>query len=138
MSTQNVSTRSCFLYRQFNSRDELLYVGISVNPFSRLDNHKRSSWFEEIAKVTIEKFPNRILAIKAESMAIDSEKPMYNQMNGTRIKKRLAPKPPPNLPAAYKKPTPEQSKELKLKFLEFMNALRPFRDPNRVMVVRRD
>jgi predicted GIY-YIG superfamily endonuclease len=57
----------------------LLYVGISINPFKRLDEHKHSSeWFNFVKNVTIQSFDNREEALSAETIAIVKEKPAYN------------------------------------------------------------
>lgn len=46
------------LYRHFNAAGDLLYVGISKNAVARMGGHKKeSSWYYEIATVTIESYP---------------------------------------------------------------------------------
>ena len=67
-----------YLYRHFDGKGNLLYVGISVNAFVRLSQHKGSGWFNSIANVTLEAFPSRDAAIKAEQAAILKEKPQHN------------------------------------------------------------
>jgi len=68
-----------YLYRHFDGDGNLLYVGISINPFKRLDEHKHSSqWFDFVKNVTIEFFDNREEALRAETTAIAKEKPIYN------------------------------------------------------------
>lgn len=68
------------LYRFFNSKDELLYVGITNNPFNRFSGHsKDKTWFHEIAYSTFEHYPNRLAVDKAETKAIKTEKPKYNK-----------------------------------------------------------
>jgi excinuclease UvrABC nuclease subunit len=67
------------LYRHFDKNGDLLYVGISLNVFMRLYQHKDSShWFSEISTVTIEYFETRQDALIAEELAIKKEKPMHN------------------------------------------------------------
>lgn len=67
------------LYRHFNRTGELLYVGISLNALSRLDQHvKGSHWSRDIASVTIEWLDSTADALKAEQQAIDNEKPLHN------------------------------------------------------------
>lgn len=68
------------LYRFFNAQHELLYVGITNNPFNRFSGHsKDKDWFKEIAYSTFEHYPNRLAVDKAETRAIKSEKPKYNK-----------------------------------------------------------
>lgn len=67
------------LYRHFDAQDNLLYVGISLSTVSRLSQHKdHSHWFKEISKVTIQRFPTREEALKAEVQAVFSENPKCN------------------------------------------------------------
>src|SRR5690606_6831850 len=67
------------LYRHFDAEGRLLYVGISLNAFSRLMQHRRDSvWFRQIASVTIEWFPTRGKAVDAEVQAIRNERPLHN------------------------------------------------------------
>jgi len=67
------------LYRQFNSENVLLYVGITCNTRDRLKNHeKHSNWWLEVNQVTIEHFADRQSVLVAERIAIETEKPKYN------------------------------------------------------------
>lgn len=67
------------LYRHFNEKGDLLYVGISINALSRLYSHKRNShWYGEISSLTIQHFANEKAAQEAEIVAIKSEGPMWN------------------------------------------------------------
>ncbi len=62
------------LYRHFNKDGVLLYVGVSFNALCRLRQHAEvSSWFDEISRVEIEKFPSRETALKGEREAIKRE-----------------------------------------------------------------
>lgn len=72
-------TKQNYLYRHFDSEGNLLYVGISINPFKRLNEHKQaSSWFDKVKNLTIERFESRDQALIAETDAILNEKPIYN------------------------------------------------------------
>jgi excinuclease UvrABC nuclease subunit len=67
------------LYRHFNKNGDLLYVGISNNALSRLSQHKNNaSWFDNISRIEMESHPNREAALKAEKVAIRTEKPFFN------------------------------------------------------------
>jgi len=67
------------LYRHYDARKRLLYVGISLSAVSRLSQHKDKTWFTEIARVTVENFPSREMALSAEAAAIKAERPLYNK-----------------------------------------------------------
>ena len=67
------------LYRHFDKKGVLLYVGVSVNALIRLNQHKHtSSWFADIASVTIENHLSREAVLIAEKKAVVEEKPLYN------------------------------------------------------------
>ena len=67
------------LYRHYDAEGALLYVGISRNPFARLDQHMSTSpWASEIASVALEWFDDRTAALNAERAAISKEIPLYN------------------------------------------------------------
>jgi len=67
------------LYRHYDEDGNLLYVGISANPFNRLVQHKYGSkWFNDVVSIQIERHPSKFLALQAERIAIDRENPKYN------------------------------------------------------------
>jgi GIY-YIG catalytic domain len=66
------------LYRHYDATGRLLYVGISFCFANRMKEHFFSHWYDEIARVDIERFPTREAACEAERKAIRSEKPLYN------------------------------------------------------------
>jgi hypothetical protein len=82
-------TQPC-VYRHFNAAGDLLYVGVS-NGFTRRQRvHARSAhWFPEISRIEIERFPTYEAACEAESRAIRSESPLYN--NGKNAPVELPP-----------------------------------------------
>ncbi|MGW2050794.1 GIY-YIG nuclease family protein [Streptomyces sp. NPDC001858] len=69
------------LYRAFSESDELLYVGISSEPYDRFRTHHREKdwWEEDVAKLTLEWFPDRPRAEKAEYEALHAELPLRNE-----------------------------------------------------------
>jgi hypothetical protein len=78
-STHSHSRPTFSLYRHFDNAGRLLYVGISLNAFHRLAQHKQHShWFSRVAHVEIERFPTRMAALLAERAAIRDEKPLHN------------------------------------------------------------
>lgn len=67
------------LYRHFDHEGHLLYVGIALNAFARLKQHRIGSyWYHAVATVTIQNFSTRADAARAETHAIKTEKPLYN------------------------------------------------------------
>lgn len=67
------------LYRHFDGADCLLYVGISRDPFRRAGAHAHGSrWADQIARVTMEQFETRAVALTAERLAIINEGPKFN------------------------------------------------------------
>lgn len=67
------------LYRHFDVRDRLLYVGISKNTVARLAQHQhRSHWVNDIARIDIEYFLSHQQLIEAERLAIAREHPLFN------------------------------------------------------------
>ena len=67
------------LYRHFNQKGVLLYVGISLSTVARLTQHRTAShWYNDIASVTVEKFESRAAALRAERCAIAKENPVHN------------------------------------------------------------
>lgn len=67
------------LYRHFADNGDLLYVGISLSWPARTKQHSVGShWFNQVAKVEIEHFPDRNAALEAERAAIKAEHPKHN------------------------------------------------------------
>lgn len=72
------------LYRLFAEGGTLLYVGITVEPKTRLWNHaNEKSWWGEVARQEIEWFADRPSAEAAEFAAIVTEEPRYNVEHST-------------------------------------------------------
>ena len=67
------------LYRHFDAQGVLLYVGISYGFLARLSQHrKKAPWYDQITSVTVEKCTSREDALARETLAIATEKPLYN------------------------------------------------------------
>jgi hypothetical protein len=74
------------LYRHFDKDGHLLYVGVSLHTVIRLRGHRAvSGWFDDIARIEIERFSSRREALKAERRAIKKEKPPHNRIGLVRI-----------------------------------------------------
>lgn len=69
------------LYRYFDDKNQLLYVGITGDNTKRQSQHRRNAfWFGKIASATFEHFESRQDALAAEAAAIESELPKHNLM----------------------------------------------------------
>ena len=68
------------VYRHFDSRGKLLYVGMAEDLCVRTRCHSYSShWFRRVRNVTAVYFPTREEAASAEKYAIGSERPEFNK-----------------------------------------------------------
>jgi len=67
------------LYRFFDAKGGLLYVGISLSALTRWQNHRGDkTWWADVAETKVEHFPDRGSALIAESRAIAAENPRFN------------------------------------------------------------
>lgn len=70
------------LYRFFNTKGELLYVGITNDPENRFRGHRADKpWWCQMATMKVENFKSRDELALAELQAIQSERPKYNKAN---------------------------------------------------------
>lgn len=68
------------LYRAFDERRRLLYVGISDGPLLRFNAHTgAAAWAQYAEVITLERFANRAIAAAAELAAIRDEDPVFNK-----------------------------------------------------------
>ena len=82
---ENSNGRVFHLYRHFDDKGELLYVGVSLSALNRLMGHQQNShWFWDIAKVEVSKFETRQASLDAETTAIKNEKPLHNIIHNMR------------------------------------------------------
>lgn len=79
--------KETYLYRHFDKDNQLLYVGISIDPKRRYLQHcENKDWTGDIQNITIEAFQNRELALRAEKEAIIKEKPIYNIQHNRTVR----------------------------------------------------
>lgn len=72
------------LYRMFGADGVLLYVGISLSPYSRWKNHAgEKDWIEQVATMTVEWHDTREDALYFERCAIVDEGPLHNIQHST-------------------------------------------------------
>jgi len=83
------------LYRFYDHTDVLLYVGISADLPSRMQNHRRKKpWWALVHHIGIEHFDTRKEAMAAEKAAIQTEEPLYNDAHNANMWPE--PSPPPH------------------------------------------
>lgn len=67
------------VYRVYDGEQRLIYVGATRFLGSRLDAHRRTTWWAyQVAKVTAKVYPSISAARAAERAAIASENPRWN------------------------------------------------------------
>lgn len=67
------------LYRCFNRRKSLLYVGMTNNPETRFKHHCANKvWWKYVDHITLQEFSNRSELARAEANAIKQEFPRFN------------------------------------------------------------
>lgn len=67
------------LYRCFNRRKSLLYVGITNHPEQRIKHHQvHKTWWKYVETITLEQFSSRAELVSAEAEAIRTENPCFN------------------------------------------------------------
>lgn len=82
--SSDMSERLHALYRFFDASGDLLYIGITLNPAGRWKQHREEKpWWEEVADITIETYPDRPSVLEAERSAIIAEHPRYNKTHNT-------------------------------------------------------
>ena len=80
----NKKARPSVVYRYFNDRDELLYVGKTIDMEARERGHMKRTWWPDVARRTIEEYPTERAALDAEDIAIKTENPLYNRAGVVR------------------------------------------------------
>lgn len=86
--TYDLSGKSA-LYRYFDRRGTLLYVGIAKDPDKRDGEHRHTAeWYEYATRRTLEWRPDRRSALDAETAAIRAEEPIFNRLGRTPLDER--------------------------------------------------
>ena len=71
---------TCQLYRHFDDKGALLYVGVSASAPARTADHMAASpWASQIARIEVENLPDRDAVMRAEMTAIINEAPLHNK-----------------------------------------------------------
>lgn len=66
------------LYRYLDAEGRPLYIGITSHLKDRTTAHAHSRWAQEAASFTVEWYPGDAEAAAAETLAIRTERPLYN------------------------------------------------------------
>ncbi len=70
------------VYMFFNQEDQIIYIGVSQNPYQREREHKKTSaWFEHVARMEIQWCTTREKALKIEKARIRHYRPRFNTMH---------------------------------------------------------
>lgn len=82
--TKSVTASPC-VYRCFDKRGDLLYIGSTKNWLSRQAAHRNGTWWWPVVKdVELESYDDLADARAAEAAAIQSERPRLNVMHNRR------------------------------------------------------
>ncbi|MER5461640.1 GIY-YIG nuclease family protein [Streptomyces sp. NPDC002668] len=75
------------VYRMFDAKDRLLYIGISSAPTKRWVQHSvDKEWWNEAARFTLDWRESRAEALHVEAEAIKGEKPIHNVVHNSANK----------------------------------------------------
>lgn len=90
--SHRLENRANVLYRMYDAKDGLLYIGITTNLEDRMADHRGfKGWWREVSTIKLEHFPTRSSAEDAERLAIETEVPRWNVRHGVSPAERLAP-----------------------------------------------
>lgn len=68
-----------YVYRAWDDRGLLLYIGCTVNPANRMGGHRRdSAWYPHLDDMRLDVYDARSTALYAEFLAIESEGSYFN------------------------------------------------------------
>jgi excinuclease UvrABC nuclease subunit len=75
-----------WLYRMFNDAGELLYIGVTVNPKTRMSQWRTRSnanagWFRSVVRIDWQQYANWTAVTRAEREAIADEQPRFNTLH---------------------------------------------------------
>lgn len=85
MSARVDTDERTHLYRAFDERGVLLYIGIGRNWARRWVQHaERAPFYDEVCALAIETYDSRDAALEAERKAIRFEHPLHNRQHNTQ------------------------------------------------------
>jgi hypothetical protein len=73
-----------WLYRMFDSRGRLLYIGLTQAPRRRITNWRSAAkftapWFNDVCRIDWQKYENKTTGWLAERKAVAGEQPVHNK-----------------------------------------------------------
>lgn len=78
------------LYRMYDVAGNVLYIGRTIQPLSRLQNHKsEKDWWEHVRHISLEHFGSAEELRRAELEAIENEHPIHNVI-GKSLRNKIA------------------------------------------------
>lgn len=100
MARLDADTRPAYLYRIYSeAEEELLYVGITIDLNSRMNQHRKAKynglWYKLAGRISVELYPTRAVACIAEFRAIEAERPKHNWSDERRFADFTGPLPTP-------------------------------------------
>jgi hypothetical protein len=78
------------LYRFYDDRGRLLYVGVAADFLVRWRKHRKRSWWPQVARMEIAHYPDRPRVLAAERDAIRTERPLHNVQHNTGPAEQLS------------------------------------------------
>lgn len=66
------------VYRLYDAKDRLVYVGVTDSPGARWGHHSRRDWWPTVVRYTLTWHERRLAALREEAQAIRTEKPLEN------------------------------------------------------------
>lgn len=79
------------LYRFWDAKGELLYIGITLRLAGRIAAHRiEKEWWSSVSRITIEHHESRPSALEAEAAAIRAERPRWNVIHNSERDDRPA------------------------------------------------
>lgn len=70
------------VYRIYDARGELLYIGCSINVFVRSTAHATlKNWWRKVATIKVRHYKTDTAALSAEADAIFNESPKFNRLH---------------------------------------------------------
>jgi len=82
LKRQRRRAKTHILYRCYDATNTLLYVGMTNDPETRIQYHRRNQpWWHHVDHIRLQNLPNRDALVRAETAAIQLEQPLYNIVN---------------------------------------------------------
>lgn len=78
--------KPCAVYHAYDDRGLLLYVGCSVDPADRMEDHRRwALWYPAMVAWSVQWYEDQETALAAEAVAIFTEDPRWNIYGRRRV-----------------------------------------------------